>query len=413
MTFLETEPATLMQTPRLRAGQTSLWAMAFTVSLMVSGCGNNPNGLAGAVQRTVEDARARHACGTTGGIGQLVPDCPLGTFCFSAACQTHDRCYSECETERVQCDRRFRSDLVAACLQQFPLKLGPTQQCLSLALIYWGTVVQFGGSFFPCFDNPPPIDDPLDGPGACCQLLEGTFCETLDRASDCPTEAVFIPGFDCTQVDATFGGCPTPINDMCDQATPVCVNQPRVSDPDLGTCTPVTGAAGDRPCSLSSQDCPGVAACLVDNRMAFRCPIVSDNRLAQTDGPPGDRACLASGADRFRADVWYEYVAPCSGALTAQMCQGTRYDSMIAIYGSDDPDGACVCPDNDGASLACDDDSCAGPGGPAVATYDGAIEGACYLFRVGGWSSDGTDAGTSRGLGQIQIGIVCDGGDGS
>ncbi len=381
--------------------------MALASLLSASACGNNPNGLAQAIQRAAEDTRARHFCGTTTGVGSLVPDCPLGTFCFSAACQSHDRCYTECLAERTECDRRFLSDMVAACFQQFPLRLGATQQCLSLAMVYWGVVVQYGASFFPCTQQPPSVDDPRDGPGACCQSLEGPFCESVDRASRCPASGVFVPGFDCTQVDATFGGCPTPANGTCAQATPVCVNQPRVSDPDLGTCTPVSGVEGDRPCSLSSQDCPGGATCLFDNRLGFRCPIVTDNRLAPTDGPPGDGACLPSGADRFRADVWYEYVAPCTGSLTVDMCGGTDYDAMVAIYGSNETDGQCVCPDAAGASLACDDDSCAGPGGPAVVTYDGAVQGACYLIRVGGWSSDGTDAAASRGRGQAQIGMVC------
>jgi hypothetical protein len=134
---------------------------------------------------------------------------------------------------------------------------------------------------------------------------------------------------------------------------------------------------------------------------------VSDNRLAQTDGPPADGDCLVSGVDRFRADVWFAYEAPCNGSLTVQMCQGTNYDAMAAIYGSNEPGGACVCPGDTGATLACDDDSCGGPGGPGVVTYEGAVEGACYLIRVGGWSSDGTDAAASRGVGQLQIGMIC------
>jgi len=389
--------------------QLSLRAFQVIVVLLtlLPGCGNNPNGLAGVIEQAVEDARSRHACGTTGGLGRLVPDCPLGTFCFTAACQAHDACYSGCESERAECDRRFRGDLVAGCLQQFPLRPGHIQHCLALALVYWTAVVELGDSFYPCNVEPPDVVDPRDGPGACCQLLEGTFCESVERRSDCPAHGVFVPGFTCTEVDATFGGCPTPVNDTCDQATPVCVDQPRTSDPDLGTCTPSSGVTGDRPCSISAQDCPGGAACLVDNRQAFRCTIVSDNRLAQTDGPPADGDCLDSGEDRFRADVWFEYVAPCSGSLTVQMCGGTDYDSMVAIYGSNGADGACACPGDTGASLACDDDSCGGPGGPGVITYDGAIQGACYLIRVGGWSSDGTDAATSRDRGQLEIGIIC------
>ena len=384
--------------------------LLYFLPLLYCGCGNDPNSLGGLIERTVDDARSRHACGTTSGVGRLVPDCPLGTFCFTAACLAHDLCYTQCEAERAECDRRFRGDLVAACFQRLPLRPGAVTECLALALTYWSAVVELGDSFYPCNIEPPDVVDPRDGPGACCQIFEGPFCESVERASDCATDGVFVPGFDCTEVEATFGGCPVPLNDTCEQATIVCPDQPRVSDPDLGICTPTTGATGDRPCSISGQDCPGRSACLPVNRSTFRCGILSDNRLAQTDGPPADGNCLASGADRFRADVWFDYVAPCSGSLTVQMCQGTDYDAMVAIYGTNESDGDCGCPGDMDASLACDDDSCGGPGGPAVATYENAVEGACYQIRVGGWSSDGTDAATARGLAHLDIGMVCTGG---
>ena len=389
------------------AGNSGCAVLIAALFLAAGGCGNLADRLLGAAQQVTEDARARRACGTADGIGRLVPDCPLPSLCFTAACQAHDRCYAFCEVERSECDRRFRNDMVAICFQEFPRDLTGLQRCLGLALTYWAAVVELGDSFFPCDVDPPTVDDPRDGPGACCQVFEGPFCESVDYATDCPSGGVFVPSLDCEQVEATFAGCPAPVNDDCANATRVCENEPVAVDPDLGTCTPSSGVDGDRVCSISRQDCPGRSACLIDNRDAMRCTVLGDTRLAQTDGPPADGACLDSGADRFRADVWYEYEAPCSGSLTVQLCEGTSYDAMAAVYGSNEPNGACLCPDDVQASLACDDDSCSGPGGPPVITYSSAVAGACYLIRVGGWSSDGTDAGASRGLSQLQIGMVC------
>ena len=74
-------------------------------------------------------------------------------------------------------------------------------------------------------------------------------------------------------------------------------------------------------------------------------------------------------------DVWYVYVAPAAGSLTADVC-GASYDSALEIF-----DGSAGC----GAltSIACNDDSC----GLASSITTTVNAGTTYYIRVGGWNS--------------------------
>jgi hypothetical protein len=368
------------------------------------GCGD-PIDLSGVGQRALADARARQSCGPSGLLSVAIPDCPLGTFCFTPACLGHDLCYAFCQTPRAECDRRFRNDMTALCFQEFTRRPHQLKQCLGFVLTYWTAVLQFGDRFYEC-GEPPIVDPDPDVPGACCQVDDQATCTDVANKAACASSGVFLAGLDCDEVDSVFGGCPVPANDACGERSRVCTDAAPADG--TGICSGESaGPSGDRPCDTTLQDCLPGEVCLPSDRTAYRCSIVSDNRLAQTDGPEVGVDCAGPGVDRFQADIWFEYVAPCSGTLTVGMCGGLSYDAMLAVYGSNVPDGTCTCPEDDATQLTCDDDSCGGFGTTAIGTVEQAVEGACYLIRVGGWSIDQTPAGADRGIAQIDIGMVC------
>ena len=137
-------------------------------------------------------------------------------------------------------------------------------------------------------------------------------------------------------------------------------------------------------------------------------------RLATTDGPAVEAECVGGEPNRFQADVWYAYMPPCSGTLSVSMCAGTLYDSVLAVYGPSTPadasaaDAACTCPADGTLPLACNDDGCGVVQSPSVVTTGRVVEGACYLLRVGGWSSDSGEAGAARGESRLEVGMLCD-----
>ncbi len=99
---------------------------------------------------------------------------------------------------------------------------------------------------------------------------------------------------------------------------------------------------------------------------------------ANTDGPsePGCNFPV-SGDPQINQDVWFSFVAPCTGTATASTC-GANYDSKIAIY-------AGGCP-SVGSAIACNDDSDA----CGVSSLQSTVSwpttaGALYTIRVGGY----------------------------
>lgn len=180
---------------------------------------------------------------------------------------------------------------------------------------------------------------------------------------------------------------------------------------DSGSSSGVDGAkAGvDGPiCSISAQDCPEGRACLPVDGDAYRCTVWTDNRLASTDGPRTGFECAYSLEGQFVADVWYEYVAPCSGTLTIRMCDQTFYDTLLAVYGTGEPNATCTCDGLEGTLLTCDDDACGGFGAASAITIPDVVAGACYVIRVGGWAFPDTEVGAGRGPGTLDIGVVCE-----
>ena len=342
------------------------------------------------------------ACGDGNGLAALIPDCPFEGVCFTSACEAHDSCYVQCQGTRHECDLRFYTNMTGICHDTFTLDDVKLRQCLYSAFAYYAAVDRKGADAYLC-DNGPPLLQV----GACCTPGAPPVCGDED-APACPATALFFAGQTCTELDEILGGCPTPPNDNCADAIEVCAGQ--VADPDAGRCVGETPSEiGDRACRIASQDCLAGESCLPRDGDVYVCTALGDNRLAATDGPDPGVECGFDQPERFRADVWFAYTAPCSGTLSISMCLGTRYDAVLAVYGANDSSGGCSCPDKTNNTLtACDDDSCGGFQTGSVVSIPGVVAGACYTIRVGGWSSDSGEAGTARGFSQIDIGMLCD-----
>jgi hypothetical protein len=96
---------------------------------------------------------------------------------------------------------------------------------------------------------------------------------------------------------------------------------------------------------------------------------------AHTDGPPPGAQC---GFDGPFFDVWYDYIATCTGLTTISVA-GSNFEAALVVY-----DG-CGCPVTNDALLACG----------ASATIP-VVAGQCYKLRIGG-------VGGSTGSGSLSI----------
>lgn len=353
--------------------------------------------------------QATDQCGP-GRFGLLVPDCPIAGICFTSACETHNTCYGTCGAIKGDCDAQFFQDLVSLCSSSLALTDPQYAYCRYLAVTYWVAVAGQGRNAFNITQGNacgvPPDASPPDQRGACCQAGSPTTCVGDVAFIDCTAQHVFVPDMTCEEVDSLLGGCPVPEHDACERAAAICEGS--LPNTDLGRCDgdPDTQRGGGV-CSISSQDCANGLACSPVEGEVSRCRVATDNRLAGTDGPQAGGACLPSGVDSFQADIWFTFVAPCSGTLTVRMCDQITYDAMLAVYGSGVPDAACVCPAAAEQLLACDDDFCGFAQTVSGLTVQNVVRGACYTIRVGGWSPDGTSAAVERGVSELDIGMFC------
>jgi hypothetical protein len=115
---------------------------------------------------------------------------------------------------------------------------------------------------------------------------------------------------------------------------------------------------------------------------------------ATTDGPILSDACREDGlAPLLGQDIWYNFVAPCSGIARFSTCGTADYDSRMAVY------EGCACPVNNTRLIGCNDDL-----GPCAGfTSEMSIEvtqGVCYKLRVGGFATFGS---SESGNGTIRV----------
>jgi serine protease len=92
---------------------------------------------------------------------------------------------------------------------------------------------------------------------------------------------------------------------------------------------------------------------------------------ASTDGPSEPGACADGGFAQLDRDIWFKYLANCTGTATVSVC-GATFDTKIAIYTS--------CPSGPGESIACNDDFC---GTSSQVTFPVSFN-TLYRIRIGG-----------------------------
>jgi predicted RNA-binding protein with TRAM domain len=119
---------------------------------------------------------------------------------------------------------------------------------------------------------------------------------------------------------------------------------------------------------LMADECPGPT--IGDGNTPF------STLLATTSGVP-----IPDCTDEFEKDVWFSYVAPCTGIATFATCDGTDFDSVIAVYV-----GAC----GTLTEVGCKDDaSNCGDYGASRVTVP-VTAGTTYRVRIGGYLDAGS-----------------------
>jgi hypothetical protein len=121
----------------------------------------------------------------------------------------------------------------------------------------------------------------------------------------------------------------------------------------------------------------------VDSLPIYEGETFFDTSGALTDGPeqrclPSEECCwFPLGDHQIHRDIWFDYVAPCSGLLTAYLCD-SPFDTKVAIY-----DGL-TCPPTDAATV-CDDDGCDDVLTQQSQAGRPVTQGHGYKIRVGGY----------------------------
>ncbi len=182
----------------------------------------------------------------------------------------------------------------------------------------------------PCGPGAGPCDEANGTPGCddvgCCMLIcdQDPFC--------CDAE------WDQICAGAAIGQCVAPSNDLC------------VNRQDIGV--------GSTPFSTINAATDGLA-----------------HPFCQFDGQTYE-------------DIWYTFVATCTGTLTVSTCDAADYDTDLVVYV-----GCTICPPGDDALLGCNDDAedCLGFTSEVVVSV---VAGQCYTIRVGGWNPNDEGTGT-------------------
>lgn len=257
--------------------------------------------------------------------------------------------------------------------------------------------------------------------GACCNAETG-MCTTVSDASECMAPFdVFHIGTICSLLDPP---CAPVVGACCNDTTALCTDNVGIADcqdmderfepdtlcanlvPPCGDTTPGACCKPDGTCEdLSILDCENMnGVWTAGTCAAVQCPPINDScqfKLtitggfspfstlgATTDGPPD----AGPGCPIITNDIWYSYTAECTGTLHVSLCDGTDFDSALAVYDS------CFCPPVLGPRLACNDDGCMMPGGASRVSLPVTM-GNCYLIRIGGVAG-------AAGSGNLQIDCV-------
>lgn len=93
---------------------------------------------------------------------------------------------------------------------------------------------------------------------------------------------------------------------------------------------------------------------------------------AGTDGPNEPFGCSFNGYNHIQNDIWYKYLASCTGTATVTLC-GSNFNTKMAVYAS--------CPTASGQTIACNDDFC----GTSSQLSFPVVAGNLYRIRIGGF----------------------------
>ncbi|RIK65747.1 MAG: hypothetical protein DCC65_12130 [Planctomycetota bacterium] len=232
----------------------------------------------------------------------------------------------------------------------------------------------FSNSFRPSID--------LRGGNSGSSLIQNGSIIGIATHCPCPNYATRwdVPAF-VNARDSLCGGFVQPVNDTCAAAIPF------------------NGGMGDGVIPFSTM-------------------------AATTDGPINPVGmCNDGGARLTGRDIWFTYVATCTGTLTTSTCgdvhgmSNPNYDSDLAIYGPFDGTEDIVCNNQSlfALRLGCNDDDaehpCGASAGASTVTIS-AILGKTYLIRLGGRDQFDSGDGFLSVACQLPQGACCLG-DGS
>jgi hypothetical protein len=258
----------------------------------------------------------------------------------------------------------------------------------------------------------------IDSTTAC----DGGACDFDETPCNCPSDCGAAPGSELV--------CSDGIDDDCDGLTDC-------DDPDCAGAFAEDGNTGcsdglDNDCDglidcADTADCSDDTVCFAPDNDSCDSPqlIVDgdtdfDNTNADTDGAThGNCTEEGSGTDPPQQDIWFDYVATCTGTLFASTCEdyggSATFDTDIIIYnnGGAACDGIAICPPTDFDSAesanplcpggACSDDytncdpagaPCGGGGFWQSRAAAVVAEDDCYRIRVGGWDETYFGPGT-------------------
>jgi hypothetical protein len=129
---------------------------------------------------------------------------------------------------------------------------------------------------------------------------------------------------------------------------------------------------------MSGCPAPGNDSCSNATSVTNGFPVAFSTVGASTDGPI-ESACNNVGNTQVSQDVWFRFVAPCSGTVRVSMC-GADFDSRVAVYFGG-------CPSGPNTAIACNDDNGPACTGTRASVDFFAAAGSTYTIRVGGYSA--------------------------
>jgi hypothetical protein len=255
-----------------------------------------------------------------------------------------------------------------------------------------------------------PIPIVCPGAGSCCVAHANPGC---DNAACCNAVCA-IDSFCCqTQWDAL---CAESAAQVCGICGPICPNgicEPGESWPDCVDCPPPpscpaageccvphgNGGCADATCcdavcaidsfccdvswdltcaEIAADTCPGCAVPPPPNDECSNAQVITSALTSfDTDGATDSTPPLPVGCtDSFSGDVWFRYVATCTGTALFSTCGAGDPDTVLAVYG-----GTC------GAltSLGCNDDDASCPGIFPSKVSVPVVAGSMYYVRLGGY----------------------------